>query len=71
MDDGRLYAETHHVQPLAERGVDRVWNVVALCPTHHREAHYGSRRVQMKVQLLELLAMMYPQQSGKQTGPAA
>jgi len=71
MDDGRLYAETHHVQPLAERGVDRVWNVVALCPTHHREAHYGSRRVQMKAQLLELLATMYPQQAGKQTGPGA
>lgn len=71
MADGRLYAETHHVQPLAERGVDRVWNVVALCPTHHREAHYGSRRVQMKAQLLELLATMYPQQAGKQTGPGA
>lgn len=71
MDDGRLYAETHHVQPLAKRGVDRVWNVVALCPTHHREAHYGSRRVQMKAQLLELLATMYPQQAGKQTGPGA
>jgi len=25
----------------------------------------------MKVQLLELLATMYPQQAGKQTGPAA
>lgn len=71
MDDGRLYAETHHVQPLAERGVDRVWNVVALCPTHHREAHYGSRRAQMKAQLLELLVTMCPQQAGKQTSPAA
>lgn len=71
MGDGRLFAETHHVQPLAERGVDRVWNVVALCPTHHREAHCGSRRVQMKAQLLELLATMYPQQAGKQTGPGA
>lgn len=66
MDDGRLYAETHHVQPLAEQGADRVWNVVALCPTHHREAHYGSRRAEMKAQLLELLATMYPHHAGRQ-----
>lgn len=70
MDDGRLYAETHHVQPLAQRGVDRIWNVVALCPTHHREAHYGSRRAQMKAQLIELLTTMYPQQAGMQEAPA-
>jgi 5-methylcytosine-specific restriction endonuclease McrA len=67
MDDGRMYAETHHVQPLAELGVDRVWNVAALCPTHHREAHHGSRRAQIKTQLLDLLASMYPQQAGKKT----
>lgn len=63
MDDGRMYAETHHVQPLAEHGMDRVWNVVALCPTHHREAHYGIQRVQVKAQLIELLAAIYPQRS--------
>ena len=69
MDDGRLYVETHHVQPLAEQGSDRVWNVVAFCPTHHREAHYGSRRAQMKAQLCELLAEVYPQQAGLQVAP--
>jgi len=47
-----------------------VWNVVALCPTHHREAHYGSRRAEMKAQLLELLATMYPQHAGRQASPA-
>lgn len=70
MDDGRLYAEAHHVQPLAKRGADRVWNVVTLCPTHHREAHYGSRRAEMKAQLLELLATMYPQHAGRRASPA-
>lgn len=63
MDDGRMYAETHHVQPLAEHGVDRAWNVVALCPTHHREAHYGHRRGEIKAQLVELLTAIYPDRS--------
>ncbi len=65
MDDGRLYVETHHVQPLAEQGADRVSNVVALCPTHHREAHYGSRRAEMKTQLFELLDDMYPNEADR------
>ncbi len=38
---GSLYLETHHIQPLAENGSDTVDNVIALCPNHHREAHYG------------------------------
>ena len=58
--DGRFYLETHHVQPLAEGGTDRAWNVVGLCPTHHREAHYGQRRCQIKGDLLALLESMYP-----------
>jgi len=62
MDDGRLYMETHHVQPLSEGGADRVWNVVALCPTHHREVHHGRRRSEMKAQLCELLAQMHAEQ---------
>lgn len=60
MADGRLYLETHHVQPLAENGVDRVSNVVAICPTHHREAHYGARREQLRAELEELLLLMQP-----------
>ncbi|MGJ7503669.1 HNH endonuclease [Variovorax sp. ZT5P49] len=60
MADGRLYLETHHVQALAEDGADRVSNVVALCPTHHREAHYGGRRTQLRAELEELLLLMQP-----------
>ena len=60
MADGRLYLETHHVQSLAEDGADRVSNVVALCPTHHREAHYGARRAQLRIELEELLVLVHP-----------
>ena len=38
---GQIYLETHHVVPLGEGGVDHVSNVVALCPTDHRRAHYS------------------------------
>lgn len=69
MDDGRLYVETHHVQPLAEDGADRVWNVLALCPSHHREAHYGIRRAEMRAQLRVLLAGMYPEQVASHDQP--
>jgi 5-methylcytosine-specific restriction enzyme A len=43
-DDGSLFLETHHIIPLGEGGRDAEDNVVAVCPDHHREAHYGSRR---------------------------
>jgi 5-methylcytosine-specific restriction enzyme A len=35
------YIEAHHIINLAKQGPDTVNNVIALCPTHHREAHYG------------------------------
>lgn len=60
MIDGRLYLETHHVQPLADDGADKVVNVLALCPTHHREAHYGARKMQLRTEFEELLDLMHP-----------
>ncbi|WKL56446.1 HNH endonuclease signature motif containing protein [Asticcacaulis sp. ZE23SCel15] len=44
MENGAAYIETHHITPLSEFGADEVWNMIALCPTHHREAHYGLNR---------------------------
>ena len=41
MAGGRVFLETHHVHPLSEGGSDTTTNVVALCPNHHREAHFG------------------------------
>ena len=54
-DDGSVFLETHHVVPLSEKGPDAVSNVAALCPNHHREAHYGSLRITIRERLLQYL----------------
>jgi 5-methylcytosine-specific restriction endonuclease McrA len=38
---GAIYLESHHIVPLSEKGIDHISNVIALCPNHHREAHYS------------------------------
>lgn len=38
---GEFFLETHHIIPLSKGGPDTVYNVAAICPDHHREAHYG------------------------------
>ena len=43
MKDGRHYVEAHHIILLAAQGKDTVDNVIALCPAHHRESHYGEK----------------------------
>lgn len=40
--NGDIYLETHHIVSLSEDGGDAPDNVIALCPEHHREAHYGA-----------------------------
>jgi 5-methylcytosine-specific restriction protein A len=56
MADGRIYLETHHVIPLSEAGSDIESNVSALCPNHHREAHHGADKVEMRKKLLKRIA---------------
>lgn len=53
MADGRVFLETHHIIPLGIGGPDAEHNVVALCPNHHREAHFGARAQE----ILEVLLM--------------
>jgi 5-methylcytosine-specific restriction protein A len=50
-----IYLETHHVIPLSEDGLDIESNVAALCPNHHREAHHGKIRDEMRKELLKRL----------------
>lgn len=49
---GEIYLETHHVISLSEGGPDVASNVVALCPNHHREAHHGKERDEMRLLFL-------------------
>ncbi len=50
---GDIFLETHHVISLSDGGFDTESNVAALCANHHREAHYGFHRDEMKKELLD------------------
>jgi 5-methylcytosine-specific restriction protein A len=39
--NGGYYLEAHHIIALGDSGRDTIENVIALCPLHHRQAHYG------------------------------
>lgn len=59
MVGGGGYVEAHHIIALADQGPDTLENVIALCPEHHRAAHYGAKRdaleAEMKLKLLMIL----------------
>jgi len=50
-DDGSPFLEVHHIQPLAENGDDSIDNAAALCPSCHRELHFGKKRSHMRAAL--------------------
>lgn len=56
MQNDDVYLETHHIVPLSENGEDREENIAVLCPNHHREAHHGKNRTQMRKKLQRLRA---------------
>jgi 5-methylcytosine-specific restriction endonuclease McrA len=53
-DHGR-YLETHHIIRLADDGADLMSNVIALCPDHHRQAHYGLDRDELETKMAEIV----------------
>jgi EVE domain/HNH endonuclease len=52
--DGEPYVEVHHIHMLADGGDDTTDNVACLCPSHHREIHFGIRRSELEAALSEL-----------------
>jgi len=58
-NDRKPYREVHHIQSLADGGVDTIDNVVCLCPSHHREAHFGESREALKSSFIALRALAY------------
>ena len=56
MGNVKIYLETHHIVPLHEGGDDTSENVIALCPNHHREAHYGEKRNDMRNEMLRKIS---------------
>ena len=57
---GRHYLETHHIIALSNGGTDRPWNVIALCPEHHREAHFGEAAEVLEAQMIERMKAIEP-----------
>jgi 5-methylcytosine-specific restriction protein A len=55
LPDGTLYLEAHHVIALGKLGPDTVDNVIALCPHHHRQAHYGREANALEAKFLQRL----------------
>lgn len=53
--NGQYYLEAHHIIFLAQSGTDRMDNVIALCPSHHREAHFGINAENLEKEFLEIL----------------
>lgn len=49
------YLETHHIIALADAGHDTIDNVIAVCPKHHREAHYGANRNHLESEMLKIV----------------
>lgn len=56
MASGLLFLETHHITPLSKGGADTIYNVAAICPNHHREAHYGQNADIIRDTLLKRIA---------------
>ncbi|CAD6562185.1 hypothetical protein LMG27952_07709 [Paraburkholderia hiiakae] len=55
------YLEAHHVIPLNCDGDDKEWNMVAICPNDHREAHYGANRDELRDWFItEVIAKHFP-----------
>ncbi len=52
---GYPYVEVHHIKHLANAGLDNIGNVACLCPSHHREVHYGQKRNEIAKQLGTLI----------------
>lgn len=52
---GKRFLETHHIISLSEQGADKPHNVIALCPNHHRQAHFGSNWKELQDRFLAKL----------------
>ena len=53
--DSKPYLEAHHTTRLSDGGVDHPCHVAALCPTCHREIHYGQNGFAVNRKLIDFL----------------
>jgi predicted HNH restriction endonuclease len=43
--DGKRYVECHHLEHLANEGLDCSKNILVVCANHHRQRHYGTAKI--------------------------
>ena len=55
MANGQPYLEAHHILSLSANGPDKVSNVIALCPRHHREAHFGAEGEALNAKMQQIV----------------
>lgn len=53
--NGTYFLEAHHIIALADQGQDTVDNVIALCPNHHREAHFGENAELLEIEFQKII----------------
>ncbi|MCX7554843.1 HNH endonuclease [Marinicella sp. S1101] len=53
--DGSRYLEAHHIIALSNDGKDKVSNVIALCPGHHKEAHFGKNSEALESEFIDIV----------------
>ena len=51
-----FFLECHHIIALANDGQDLLSNVVALCPNHHREIHFGENSEVIEKELINKIS---------------
>jgi 5-methylcytosine-specific restriction enzyme A len=68
-DSGAVFLEVHHVVQLSEGGPDTPCNTAALCPTCHRELHYGASRARLVASLYERVPELLPVRSTAERKP--
>lgn len=61
LPNGHRYVEAHHIISLANSGYDTIENVIALCASHHREAHFGADAVKLERAFIEKLKLLSQQ----------
>ena len=58
--DGKPYLEPHHTTRVSDGGLDHPRHVGAICPSCHREIHYGVNGHIRNTELVEFLASIEP-----------
>lgn len=59
LPDGRRYLEAHHIVALSKNGADTPRNVIALCASDHREAHYVAKWKEMNEEMMRKLDAVF------------